>query len=44
MRESIIKKYKMTHWIPTLVFIIGIAMTIPLVASYRSDHTERVKA
>ena len=44
MRESIIKKYKMTHWIPALVFIIGIAMTIPLVASYRSDHTERVKA
>lgn len=34
----------MTHWIPALVFIIGIAMTIPLVASYRSDHTERVKA
>ena len=44
MRESIIKKYKMTHWIPTLVFIIGISMTIPLVASYRSDNKENVKS
>lgn len=44
MRESIIKKYKMTHWIPTLVFIIGIAMTIPLVVSYRSDNKEKVKS
>lgn len=43
MRESIIKKYKMTYWIPTLVFIIGISMTIPLVVSYRSDNKERVK-
>ena len=44
MRESIIKKYKMTYWIPTLVFIIGIAMTIPLVVSYRSDNKEKVKS
>lgn len=44
MRESIIKKYKMTHWIPALVFIIGISMTIPLVASYRSDNKEKVKS
>lgn len=34
----------MTHWIPALVFINGIAMTIPMVISYRSDHTERVKS
>ena len=34
----------MTHWIPTLVFIIGISMTIPLVASYRSDNKEKVKS
>ena len=44
MRESIIKKYKMTYWIPTLVFIIGIAMTIPMVVSYRSDNKEKVKS
>ena len=44
MRESIIKKYKMTYWIPTLVFIIGISMTIPLVVSYRSDNKEKVKS
>ena len=34
----------MTYWIPTLVFIIGIAMTIPLVVSYRSDNKEKVKS
>ena len=44
MRESIIKKYKMTYWIPTLVFIIGIAITITMVISYRSDNKESVKA
>lgn len=44
MRESIIKKYKMTYWIPSLVFIIGIAITITMVISYRSDNKESVKA
>lgn len=44
MRESIIKKYKMTYWIPILVFLIGIAVTMPIVVSYRSDNREKVKA
>lgn len=44
MRESIIKKYKMTYWIPILVFVIGIAVTIPIVISYRAANKERVKA
>ena len=34
----------MTYWIPTLVFIIGIAMTIPLVVSHRSNNKEKVKS
>ena len=44
MRESIIKKYKMTYWIPILVFLIGMLITAPVIRSYRSANEARLKA
>ena len=42
MNDSKIKKYKITLWLPLLVFIIGLGLLIPLVFTVRAEHTAHV--